>query len=130
MAYELLNKNPPCHSCRHDLESLFYVILILTSHSEDGDEIPNPPLKHWFRLNSSGLASKKAELIACYRTLLPKPTPPYEHFTKWLIPMAQTFSNGMHWRQDDKADPNDETVGGNVTFHKMDAIFKIQVEGG
>jgi serine/threonine protein kinase len=130
MAYELLDKNPPRHSYRHDLESLFYVLLILTSHFEDGEEIPNPPLKQWFQLNSSDLASKKEALLARSRTSLPKPTPPYERFMYWLIPMARAFSRGMYWQEDDKADPNDETLGGNVTFDKMDAIFKIQVEGG
>ena len=41
-------------------ESLFYVILILTSSFkfEDGKEISDPPLQEWFSLDSTALTSR------------------------------------------------------------------------
>jgi hypothetical protein len=127
MAYQLLAaaENPPVHCYRHDLESLFYVILVLTSHFENGKEIPNPPLAEWFRLDSRTLASKKGELITIATIPLPDLTSPYTGFGKWLKRMRRAFTDGMYNMHREQCD--EETLGGAVTFEAMAEIFDIDV---
>lgn len=47
MAVDLLEKPPTVHMYRHDLESLFYVLVWITSRFHKGKEIEKPPLEHW-----------------------------------------------------------------------------------
>ncbi|KAF7421075.1 hypothetical protein PC9H_011595 [Pleurotus ostreatus] len=52
MAYDLLGPEPPVHLYRHDLESLFYVLIWAVVHYNIGSDIPysgavNPVLKTW-----------------------------------------------------------------------------------
>jgi hypothetical protein len=50
MAIDLLQPFPTKHLYRHDLEWLFYVIVVLTSRYYAGKEIANSPLQAWFNL--------------------------------------------------------------------------------
>ncbi len=124
MAYELLATEAVIHRYRHDLESLFYVILILTSHFENGKEIPNPPLQRWFSLDSQGLSEAKTSLIAIGR--LPSLRTPYAGFKQWLGPLLDVFGDGMSWRRKNPL-ADDETLGNNITFEKMAEIFKEEI---
>ena len=93
MAIQLLREekgDPVVHSYHHDLESLFYVILILTSSFEDGKEISDPPLQKWFSLDSTTLAKFKSDLIA--NRDLPDLTPPYAGFIRWIEPICAAFA--------------------------------------
>ncbi|KAF7421086.1 hypothetical protein PC9H_011606 [Pleurotus ostreatus] len=52
MAYDLLGPKPPVHLYRHDLESLFYVLIWAVVHYKIGSDVPysrvvNPVLKTW-----------------------------------------------------------------------------------
>ncbi|KAF7421085.1 hypothetical protein PC9H_011605 [Pleurotus ostreatus] len=52
MAYDLLGPEPPVHLYRHDLESLFYVLIWAAVHYNLGSDVPysgavNPVLKTW-----------------------------------------------------------------------------------
>ena len=82
--------DPVVHSYRHDLESLFYVILILTSSFEDGKEISDLPLQKWFSFDSERSADAKSTLITQFR--LPALTSPYAGFIRWLKPICAAFA--------------------------------------
>jgi hypothetical protein len=45
MAIDLLRPDPPMHMYRHDLESIFYVVVWITSRFHNGEEISDPPLQ-------------------------------------------------------------------------------------
>ncbi|KAF8274785.1 hypothetical protein EI94DRAFT_1713047, partial [Lactarius quietus] len=47
MAIDLLRGDPTAHMYRHDLESLFYVLVWITTRFHNGKEIANPPLQDW-----------------------------------------------------------------------------------
>jgi serine/threonine protein kinase len=47
MAIDLLSGEPTVHMYRHDLESLFYVLVWIISRFHDGVEIEKPPLQEW-----------------------------------------------------------------------------------
>lgn len=55
MAMDLLQPNPTKHLYRHDLESLFYVIVMLTTGYDEGKKVKNPPLASWFELDNCWL---------------------------------------------------------------------------
>ncbi|KAJ7225847.1 hypothetical protein GGX14DRAFT_348735 [Mycena pura] len=42
-----LQGNPTPHLYRYDLESLFYVLVFLTTHYDNGEEIQSPPFGDW-----------------------------------------------------------------------------------
>ena len=44
MAIDLLRPDPPVHMYCHDLESMFYVVVWITSRFHNGEEISDPPL--------------------------------------------------------------------------------------
>ena len=44
MAIDLLRHDPPVHMYCHDLESMFYVVVWITSRFHNGEEISDPPL--------------------------------------------------------------------------------------
>jgi hypothetical protein len=45
MAIDLLRPDPLVHMCRHDLESIFYVLVWITSRFHGGKEIADAPLQ-------------------------------------------------------------------------------------
>ena len=44
MAIDLIHPDPTVHMYRHDLESIFYVLVWITSRFHNGQEIADPPL--------------------------------------------------------------------------------------
>ena len=52
MAIDLLDRESTVHMYRHDLESLFYVLVWITSRFHDGVEIKDPPLQDWAESNN------------------------------------------------------------------------------
>ena len=96
MAIQLLDDEGVTHGYRHDLESLFYVILIVTSRFEDGEEIANPPLQAWFTVDSKTLATFKSHLITNFK--LPTLTASYTGFIRWLKPICAAFARqNVQW---------------------------------
>jgi hypothetical protein len=47
MTIDLIHPDPTVHVYRHDLESMFYVLVWITSRFHDGQEIGDPPLHQW-----------------------------------------------------------------------------------
>ncbi|KAJ7357242.1 hypothetical protein DFH08DRAFT_736677 [Mycena albidolilacea] len=65
MARDLLVlDNPPAHTYRFDLESLFYVMVFAVYHYHDKKEIKNPPYKLWEELGTEALLEKKEAFFA------------------------------------------------------------------
>ncbi|KAH9004959.1 hypothetical protein EDB86DRAFT_2825332 [Lactarius hatsudake] len=59
MAIDLLGPAQVHHMYRHDLESLLYVLVWITSRFHDGKEIQDPPLQQWAELSAALQAKKK-----------------------------------------------------------------------
>ncbi|KAF8268047.1 hypothetical protein EI94DRAFT_1451000, partial [Lactarius quietus] len=47
MVFDLLGGNPTLHLYCHDLESLFYVLVWITTRFHNGEDIMDPPLQDW-----------------------------------------------------------------------------------
>ncbi|KAE9382310.1 hypothetical protein BT96DRAFT_755069, partial [Gymnopus androsaceus JB14] len=64
MAIDLLNKLKKSHMYRHDLESLFYIMLFLACRYENpGKPLPEPPYKEWFCGNEDAVYAYKCSFI-------------------------------------------------------------------
>jgi hypothetical protein len=59
MAIDLIHPDPTVHMYRHDLESMFYVLVWITSRFHDGQEIVDPPLQEWADSGSATLLKEK-----------------------------------------------------------------------
>ncbi|KAF8800096.1 hypothetical protein BYT27DRAFT_7175755 [Phlegmacium glaucopus] len=93
MAVDLLG-NPAdadVHRYRHDLESMFYVIVYVTSRYHEGHEIVNPPLQHWEEFGESAL---KAEKKAFLSDPPPPSTPLFDNFHIWINLMRKALLEG------------------------------------
>jgi len=64
MAINLLQCDVPVHMYRHDLESMFYVLVWITSRFNDGDKIVNPPLQDWADKDGMALLDRKSRFIS------------------------------------------------------------------
>ena len=84
MAIDLLRPDPSVHMYHHDLESMFYVLVWITSRFNNGEEITEPPLQEWADLGGVALIGGK------YRFIMPLPprrTGQFESFGRWVVPM-------------------------------------------
>lgn len=137
MAIDLL-QNPPTttHLYRHDLESLFYVIVVLTSRYDKGREMTeNPPLQAWFDLGAEALMEKKQVFFLF--DLAPQPTPDFQKIGGVIGSMRKMFRDAFIARADhyDKmrsvdtterqAIPqfDESTLGGHIDFDKFGEIL-------
>jgi hypothetical protein len=64
MALDLHGRDPLVHMCRHDLESLFYVLIWITSRFHHGEEVADPPLQPWEIQSNPSMLATKSHLIA------------------------------------------------------------------
>ena len=147
MAHGLLDESEALHLYRHDVESLFYVMLIMTTHYEiqlptkgkkDGGlrtrrGVEELPYQQWFNQASyRTLASLK-------NTFFMKPThlnlsPAFEDFRGWILGVRRSFLKGFRVKQDhielqeyageeseDEAMGtfDDETLGGHVDYSAL-----------
>ena len=107
MAYGLLKGSDPLHLYRHDLESLFYIMLILATHYEiqlptEGEQgglrtrqgLEELPYQMWFDQRSyRALASFKRDFIQELDDLdIP---PSFEDFRGWLEEIRLSFRRGI-----------------------------------
>lgn len=140
MAMDLLLPVTPRHLCRHDLESLHYVIVALTTGYHEGQKVPNPPLQAWFQTTGTTLHGLKNSY---FFTPAPLATEHFAAFDDWIIPMQTMFADGINARKNHintqnrrarKGDTepliqsfDDETLGGHVTLAAMGKIFDISL---
>ena len=73
MAIDLLRPDPLVHMCRHDLESIFYVLVWITSRFHGGKEIADAPLQEWA---DQGGATVTAPIVPLRSSVCHRP-PPY-----------------------------------------------------
>ncbi|KAF9077874.1 hypothetical protein BDP27DRAFT_328966 [Rhodocollybia butyracea] len=125
MAIDILNEiPPPVHLYRHDLESLYYV-LVCTVCPADLSYI-----KDWFSLSGPAMAKTKRSFFVEPN---PVPRPDFEVFLKWMKPIHRAFTLGLvaqssHAGGYQTDQPYDhETLGGNVSFDSFSTIFDIKL---
>jgi serine/threonine protein kinase len=136
MAIDLIHPDPTVHMYRHDLESMFYVLVWITSRFHDGQEISNPPLQEWADTGDLILVEKKRSF---YMSMPPRRTQQFESFGRWIVSMQTMFRDGFSLKTKYLAELSvagletsppyfeDETVGGLVTFNKFQAILDTQL---
>ncbi|KAF8271773.1 hypothetical protein EI94DRAFT_1719985 [Lactarius quietus] len=77
MAIDLLGRDPTVHLYYHDLESLFYVLVWITTRYHNGKEIANPPLQDWADGEGQLLLNSK---LAFFMKECPEPTENFKSF--------------------------------------------------
>ena len=145
MAQELLKGTSSLHLCRHDLESLFYIMLLTASRhmigTPEGEDKPRVILRKFLALPFENWFNE-----TCYHTLgslkgtffsdmqLITLSQDFEDFLPWLEDLQQCFSTGFKhkpsydnqarkiWRVAVKPaavqpiEFDDETLGGQITY--------------
>ena len=158
MAYELLDESDVIHLYRHDLESLFYIMLILATHydiqppteEEDGglrmrQSYNELPYEIWFGQPSyETLSALKHAFFSKRRSL--DLSPDFEDFRDWLEDLRLSFrlginaketheiySTALRQRQGDRSgvapEFDDETLGGHVNYSALiDPVCRLNGE--
>ena len=155
MAYGLLNGSDPLHLYRHDLESLFYIMLILATHYEiqlptKGEKgglrtrngLRELPYQTWFGQTSyRALSSFKHTFFSNLEPF--DISPSFEDFRGWLSDLQLVFGQGicskvihtqglvaLRQRQDGGLDTptfDHETLGGHVSYSALiDPVRKLK----
>ncbi|KAF9476180.1 hypothetical protein BDN70DRAFT_863614 [Pholiota conissans] len=130
MALDLLDTPPMDHQYRHDLESLFYVLVVLTTGYKNG------PLKDWCDAEaedkSSALYDKK--YVFLHRRFIPPLSTPFQKLRNMLRAFGAMFQQGYSAQDGARADEDSDglpvpayfdvvTLGGYVDFNKFEAIL-------
>jgi serine/threonine protein kinase len=157
MAHGVLRGSDALHLYRHDLESLFYIMLILATHydiqlpteKEDGrlrtrQGSKELPYETWFgQTPHKTLAAIKQEFLLSFEHL--DLSPGFEGFRDWLWDLRLSFRRGIRARQDHEelitlqqgrgnsleAAPefDDETLGGRVDYSALiDPVRRMKGE--
>jgi hypothetical protein len=125
MAIDLLRRDPTVHMYRHDLESLFYVLIWITSRFHNGKEIADPPLHDWLESDNPFLVKSTFILNVPFQ-----PTEGFESFRSWVSFIHQIFIDGLRARAQAnllKNDFADDTFGGSVTFDTFQTILNTDL---
>jgi hypothetical protein len=140
IAIDLLDSPPPPHLYRHDLESLLYVIIWVTSRYHNGAEIENPPFQEWATYTISELKNHKISLLT--DGPVPVPTANFSPLWNWTSEMCMMFADGrracrvyqtrstaVRYKSSAKppAEFNYETHDDHVTFQKFGEIMDQEV---
>jgi hypothetical protein len=139
MARDLLEPTPREHFYRHDLESLFYVIVVLMYRSQDttlkkeDEKLASfPALLYWFTLGPAALLEKKESFFQ--RSLPPAPDAFRELYPP-ILEMKDMFDDGYRARRRHEMAMykllrgsvmpsfDESTLGGHINFDKFQAIL-------
>jgi hypothetical protein len=109
------------HMYRHDLESLFYIILCFACRYETlGKHCCNPPFSKWFAgMDADVLAAKSAFI---YRGQVSAIQQHFRFFEPWLKAMFFSIRRGylsFEQARDSSAEFDRETLGGEFTYEKV-----------
>ena len=120
MAHELLIDESPLHLYRHDLESLFCIMLLTaarhTIKTPERENKPrvimrrsrNPPFEGWFNESQFGtLGSLKATFLVKMQPIILSRT--FRDFLPWLRSLQRCFSSGFK-RKPSRDEDDDELV--------------------
>ena len=125
MAIDLLSEESTVHLYRHDLESLFYVLVWITSRFKDGKEIPSPPLQEWAEGDHQNVTVSKRSFISEPSLV---PTEKFESYGPQIFRLHAMFRQGRFARSNardhsrfnrggaESSHFDDVTLGGFVTF--------------
>ncbi|TCD67944.1 hypothetical protein EIP91_011808 [Steccherinum ochraceum] len=138
MAMELLSDNPPLHLYRHDLESLFYVMLWHTHRFAGGRQYENPELDEWATKSTKDVHNLKHALVHGNQDLS-DPLPQHAQLRELLSNYLLALQDGLHAlasynrrrNMTLRANPaaaqttnfNEETLGGHFSFDAIDNLF-------
>ena len=134
MVIDLIHPDPMEHMYRHDLESLFYVLVWITSRFNDGQEIVDPPLQEWADNDGLLLAEKKS-IFLMFMPIPLRRTTQFELFGHCIVSMRKMFCDGLWVRlsylEELSVGPQssspvhfaNDTLGGLVTFDKFQTIL-------
>ena len=142
MAHGLLDGSDPIHLYRHDLESLFYTMLILATHYEiqvpgeegGGMRVLEGDLRFqaWFETSDyNGLGERKSDFFTKSKPF--QPSLSFASFNGWLRSIRTMFNRGFNEKsiytglldaqgpEDEETVPpfDDETLGGYVTYSAL-----------
>jgi hypothetical protein len=135
MAIDLLSGESTVHMYRHDLESLYYVLVWITSRFHDGVEIANPPLKDWTEGKHQHLIYSKSAFLSEPSLM---PTERFASIGRHISRMRRMFSEGLmartmavedsRYKSAPQGGPEilhfaDDTLGGLVTFDTFQTIL-------
>jgi hypothetical protein len=138
MAIDLIHPDPMVHMYRHNLESLFYVLVWITSRFHDGQEIADPPLQEWADSGGATLLKEKNYFILSEP---PLPTPEFDLFGHWVVSLHTMIRDGFSARTKYRSELavavrskamyapafEDEMLGGFVTFDVFAAILDAKL---
>ncbi|KAF5358737.1 hypothetical protein D9757_012256 [Collybiopsis confluens] len=117
---------------RHDLESLFYIMLILCCHYKSPDRalpFKDWPYRNWFTSDDATVATNKGYFITWTQSAFPLQSR-FERFRKWLDAIYRCFSVGYSHRHhqwmlgDPINNEEQETLAGHVTYAKLDELMR------
>ncbi|KAK0202170.1 hypothetical protein DFS33DRAFT_1265333, partial [Desarmillaria ectypa] len=137
MAYELLvndkNGNPPKHLYRHDVESIFHVILLLccryklvtTQKSSENEILQRTKVPSrfdsWYKLDREALNDRKGNFFL--KDARPMVNSGFTDFQPWVTDLYQQFRKGINSQErydlfkDEETEPfDDETLQGWVSY--------------
>ena len=136
MAHGLLDGTDPVHLYRHDVESLFYIMLILATHYEiqapTGKERGgvrvregNLQFQFWFgMLDYATLGEKK--MVFSTTTKKFEVSPSFKDFHGWLQSLQKIIGRGLRAKvsfqegdDDTVSSFDDETLGGRLTYSAL-----------
>ncbi|KAF8874982.1 hypothetical protein BD779DRAFT_1701962 [Infundibulicybe gibba] len=138
MAYDLLDPHESHqHFYRHDLESIFYVMVFHLCGHHQGEEVNFISIEDWVGVPDKALWKTKYNFLG--RPMPPTPTDNFAPLRSWIIRLALIFRQGYSARVDfatsallndsnsdgDLKPFNEETLGGHVTFDIFLDIIKL-----
>ena len=151
MAHELLKGTSDVHLYRHDVESLFYVILLVCARHTIGEKGKmrgiimrgsiGLPYERWFNQHDYWmLGSLKSAFFGDMETIELSPT--FEDFRPWLKDLQLCISDGFdartaHEKQKIRAGSSagefaafdNETLGGNINYSSLiDPVHSLKGE--
>jgi len=136
VACDLMPGPPPPHLYRFDLESLFYVMILVACHYRDGEEVENPPFQEWEDLETEDLLTKK---LSFFFGPMPKPTFKLPRPPRLELFLYKMIRDGYNARNHSAILPrtgsgrftsptfDNETLGSHVTLDQFEAILPITI---
>jgi hypothetical protein len=138
MAIHLHCPDPPVHMYCDNLESMFYVLVWITSHFHKGAEITDAPLQEWAHQGGTSFVDKKHSFILSEP---PPPTSEFDLLSRWVVSLQKMMHNCFSARTEYRSELavaiwsktvypptfDDETLSGFVMFDMFQAILDAKL---
>ncbi|KAK7007371.1 other 1 protein kinase [Favolaschia claudopus] len=135
LAFDLLESALPAeYLYRYDLETLFFALLLIACHYEDGEQIapPRQPFKDWHNLSNLNLLRYKIAFFT-RGTRLWAPTSQFRDLRRLILSLRRMFRDGIMAQADfdDLEDPTAAfdfvTLGGHITFDTFENVLNTHL---